>query len=238
MVAQVIGDNVLLTLGVNAPTGTTNLNAEQYKALRILAAPALELPNATLGTGPGGVVGIVLAKHIAGWSWAIGGSLRDPRELRANRGLRRVRGRAQLSAGEHGSLRARRRRLHRLEQYDVRTHGQCVRARCLTTTDSGGAKYTANVHLGPSFQGTWQWTFATPGLRELSLYAVDRYRTKYDEGGPAIAGTSGNYLDAGLRAALPLGSSPPVGRWLLASSTRRASRSTTRSPRPALPRAR
>jgi hypothetical protein len=75
----------------------------------------------------------------------------------------------------------------------------------LTTTDSSGAKYTANVHLGPSFQGTWQWQFATPGFRELSLYAVDRYRTQYDEGGPAIPGTSGNYLDAGIRAAVPLG---------------------------------
>src|SRR4029077_1566613 len=77
----------------------------------------------------------------------------------------------------------------------------------LTTTDSSGAKYTAKVHLGPSFQATWEWRFAAPGFRDLSLYAVDRYRTKYDEGGPSIAGTSGNYFDAGVRAAIPLGES-------------------------------
>ena len=207
MVARVIGDNVLLTLGVNAPTGTTNLNAEQYKALRILAAPALELPNATLGTGPGGVVGIVLAKHIAGWSWAIGGSYEIrgsyvPIEAYAAFAAApnyQPGNTAHFELGADGYIGS--------SNMTFGLTGNVYAHDALTTTDSGGAKYTANVHLGPSFQGTWQWTFATPGFRDLSLYAVDRYRTKYDEGGPAIAGTSGNYLDAGLRAALPIGES-------------------------------
>jgi hypothetical protein len=207
MVARVIGDNVLLTLGVNAPTGTTNLNAEQYKALRILAAPALELPNATLGTGPGGVVGIVLAKHIAGWSWAIGGSYEIrgsyvPIEAYAAFAAApnyQPGNTAHFELGADGYIGS--------SDMTFGLTGNVYAHDALTTTDSGGAKYTANVHLGPSFQGTWQWTFATPGFRDLSLYAVDRYRTKYDEGGPAIAGTSGNYLDAGVRAALPIGES-------------------------------
>jgi hypothetical protein len=207
MVARVIGDNVLLTLGVNAPTGTTNLNAEQYKALRILAAPALELPNATLGTGPGGVVGIVLAKHIAGWSWAVGGSYEIrgsyvPIEAYAAFAAApnyQPGNTAHFELGADGYIGS--------SDMTFGLTGNVYAHDALTTTDSGGAKYTANVHLGPSFQGTWQWTFATPGFRDLSLYAVDRYRTKYDEGGPAIAGTSGNYLDAGLRAALPIGES-------------------------------
>lgn len=207
LVARVIGDNVLLTLGVNAPTGTTNLNAEQYKAIRILAAPALELPNATLGTGPGGVVGIVLAKHIAGWSWAIGGSYEIrgsyvPIEAYAAFAAApnyQPGNTAHFELGADGYIGS--------SNMTLGLTGNVYAHDALTTTDSGGAKYTANVHLGPSFQGTWQWTFATPGFRDLSLYAVDRYRTKYDEGGPAIAGTSGNYLDAGLRAALPIGES-------------------------------
>ena len=205
MVARLVGDNVLLTLGVNAPTGTTNLTAEQYKALRILAAPALELPNATLGTGPGGVVGLVLAKHIAGWSWAIGGSY----ELRgsyvpieayaafASAPNYQPGNTAHFELGADGYLGS--------SNMTLGLTGNVYQHDALTTTDAGGAKYTAKVHLGPSFQATWQWQFATPGFRELSLYAVDRYRTKYDEGGPSIAGTSGNYLDAGVRAALPLG---------------------------------
>jgi hypothetical protein len=205
MVARVVGDNVLVTLGVNAPTGATNLNAEQYKALRILAAPALELPNATLGTGPGGVVGIVLAKHIAGWSWAIGGSyeLRGsyvPIEAYAAFAAApnyQPGNTAHFELGADGYIGS--------SNMTLGLTGSVYQHDALTTTDSGGAKYTAKVHLGPSFQGTWQWAFAAPGLRELSLYAVDRYRSKYDEGGPAIAGTSGNYLDAGLRGALPLG---------------------------------
>jgi hypothetical protein len=207
MVARLVGDNVLLTLGVNAPTGTTKLDAEQYKALRILAAPALELPNATLGTGPGGVVGIVLARHIAGWSWAVGGSyeLRGsyvPIEAYAAFAAApnyQPGNTAHFELGVDGYIGS--------SNMTFGLTGNVYAHDALTTTDSGGAKYTAKVHLGPSFQGTWQWQFATPGFRDLSLYAVDRYRTKYDEGGPSIAGTSGNYLDAGLRAAIALGES-------------------------------
>jgi hypothetical protein len=207
MVARLVGDNVLLTLGVNAPTGTTNLNAEQYKALRILAAPALELPNATLGTGPGGVVGIVLARHIAGWSWAVGGSyeLRGsyvPIEAYAAFAAApnyQPGNTAHFELGVDGYIGS--------SNMTFGLTGNVYAHDALTTTDSSGAKYTAKVHLGPSFQGTWQWQFATPGFRDLSLYVVDRYRTKYDEGGPSITGTSGNYLDAGARAAIPLGES-------------------------------
>jgi hypothetical protein len=205
MVTRVVGDNVVLTLGVNAPAGRTSLNAEEYKALRVLAAPALELPNATLGTGPGGVVGLVLAKHIAGWSWAIGGSY----EIRGS--YVPIEAYAAFSAAPkyqpgntaHFELGA--------DGYIGSSNmtfgltGNLYQHDALTTTDSGGAKYTAKVHLGPSFHATWQWRLAAPGFRELSLYAVDRYRTKYDEGGPSIAGTDGNYLDAGIRAALPVG---------------------------------
>ena len=213
MVARLVGDNVLLTLGVNAPTGTTSLNAEEYKALRILAAPALELPNATLGTGPGGTVGLVLARHIAGWSWAVGGSY----ELRgsyvpieayaafASAPNYQPGNTAHFELGADGYIGS--------SNMTFGVTGNVYQHDELTTKDSSGAKYTAKVHLGPSFQVTWQWRLATPGFRELSLYAVDRYRTKYDEGGPSIAGTSGNYLDAGIRAALPLGESTS---WTLA----------------------
>lgn len=205
MVARLVGDNVLLTLGVNAPTGTTNLNAEQYKALRVLAAPALELPNATLGTGPGGVIGVVLARHIAGWSWAIGGSyeLRGsyvPIEAYADFATApnyQPGNTTHLELGADGYIGS--------SNMTFGVTANVYAHDALTVQDSGGAKYTTNVHLGPSFQGTWQWTFATPGFRELSLYALDRYRTRYDEGGPSIAGTSGNYLDAGIRGAIPLG---------------------------------
>jgi hypothetical protein len=205
MVARLIGDNVLLTLGVNAPTGTTNLNSEQYKALRVLAAPALELPNATLGTGPGGVVGIVLAKHIAGWSWAVGGSyeLRGsyvPIEAYADFTTApsyQPGNTAHFELGADGNIGS--------SDMTFGITGNVYAHDALTVTDSGGGKYTTDVQLGPSFQGTWTWQFATPGFRELSLYALDRYRTRYNEGGPSIPGTSGNYLDAGIRSALAIG---------------------------------
>jgi hypothetical protein len=41
------------------------------------------------------------------------------------------------------------------------------------------------------------------------LYAVDRYRTKYQQGGNTIDGSNANYLDAGLRGVLSM--SPSTG---------------------------
>ncbi len=207
MVARLAGDNVLLTLGVNAPTGTTSLNAQQYKALRVLAAPALELPNSTLGTGAGGTAGIVFARHIAGWSWAVSGGY----EIHGSYvPIQAYAAFAQAPDYQPGNT----------AHFQLGTDGYIGSSNMtisvaanvyahdkLTSVDSSGAKFLTNVYLGPSFEANWQWQFAAPGFRELSLYALDRYRTRYNEGGPSIAGTDGNYLDAGIHAAVPLGES-------------------------------
>ena len=61
----------------------------------------------------------------------------------------------------------------------------------------------------PIFTVDWQLRVATPRLRELTFYVVDRYRTQYERGGRAVEGSSGNYLDAGVRTVFPL--SPSTG---------------------------
>jgi hypothetical protein len=65
------------------------------------------------------------------------------------------------------------------------------------------------TRLGPIFTLDWQLRVAAPRLRELTLYAIDRYRTPYERGGIRVDESSGNYLDAGIRAVFPV--SPSTG---------------------------
>src|SRR5687768_9120240 len=41
LTTKLAGDNVLFTIGINAPSGKTELDAEELAALRVMAAPAL-----------------------------------------------------------------------------------------------------------------------------------------------------------------------------------------------------
>jgi hypothetical protein len=66
------------------------------------------------------------------------------------------------------------------------------------------------TQLGPVLTADWQLRLAARRFRELTLYAIDRFRTKYGAGtagGPtvAVAESSGNYFDAGIRGVLPSG---------------------------------
>lgn len=71
---RVVGDNLLLTFGVNLPTGKTSLDRGEFAALRVLAAPALSFQSPVLGTGSSATVGAIYARQVAGWAWALGGS--------------------------------------------------------------------------------------------------------------------------------------------------------------------
>src|SRR5581483_8450966 len=60
------------------------------------------------------------------------------------------------------------------------------------------------VRLGPMFTAEWQLRAASWLFRELSVYAFDRYRTRYRRSGAAVDGTDGNELELGLHGLVPL----------------------------------
>ncbi|MDF2773077.1 MAG: hypothetical protein K0S86_2572 [Geminicoccaceae bacterium] len=199
---RVVGDNVIVTLGVNLPTGKTSLDAEEFSAMRVLAAPAFGFQTPTLGLGAGGTAGVVVARQVAGWAWALGGSyeLRNAYDPVTFVGEMNPSDAVHLSVGGDGL---------------VGRHGMTVGVSAdLFTKDrlapleppGGGASgaAAAETQLGPIVTADWQLRVATSRFRELTLYAVDRYRTKYKRGGAAVDGSSGNYLDAGVRGVLPV----------------------------------
>jgi hypothetical protein len=69
-------DFVVLTAGVNIPTGQSTVNADQLSAASLIGNDFLSFPISNMGTGFGGTGGIAIARPIGDWSVGIGASAR------------------------------------------------------------------------------------------------------------------------------------------------------------------
>ena len=200
---------ISLTFGLNVPTGQTNLTPEEYSAFRVLAAPALSFQVPRLGNGLSGTAGVVVSRQLSqAWAGALGVSYQvrgkyEPGALIAalsnpdyspGDALR-------LSAGFDGLVGSNRMTLG-------------LSADIYSTADeisdpaAGGAAITTK--LGPVLSADWQLRLTVPRFRELTLYAVDRYRTRYrsgiaSSGSVPVGQSSGNYLDLGARGTIAAG---------------------------------
>jgi hypothetical protein len=194
-------DALILTLGANLPTGHTDLDSDEFNALRILAAPALSFQVPTIGSGFSGTGGMVIAKEVGGWALAFGTSYEvrggyspgavaagifvddfNPSDaFRLSLGADRLLGPHGMTLGISADIFASDR---------------------LTTAPSGvnAAPQELATRLGPILTFDWQLRIASRGFRELTLYAIDRYRTTYKRDDVTVDGSSGNYLDAGVRS--------------------------------------
>ena len=199
------GDAVLLTLGANVPTGRTGLAGAEYQALRVLAAPALRFQTTALGGGFGATTGLVLARQVAGWAWALGASYEvrgsyspvDAQLLGVGADELNPGDVLHLSVGSDGLVGPHRASL----ALSADVYGADRLTMRDATTDSTRA---AGYRLGPVLTAEWQMQLAARGFRELSLYVADRYRMKFTRpDGSAAAGSSGHELDAGLLGTIP-----------------------------------
>jgi hypothetical protein len=201
-----------LTLGVNLPTGPTSLDAEEYSAFRVLAAPAFSFQIARLGNGFSGTAGVVLSHPLTeGWAGALGVSYEmrgtyDPGvliaalsspdyspgdALRISMGVEGLMGESAMTLGLSADV------------YPT--------ADRVTAANLGNGFIT--TQLGPVLTADWQLRLAKNGFRELTLYAVDRYRTNYQVGSSALPEetvdqSSGNYLE--IRSIISAGRSTGV----------------------------
>jgi hypothetical protein len=204
-----LNPTVSVTLGLNLPTGHTSLDSAETEAFRVLAAPPLSFQTARLGRGFAATAGVVLSRQLGpSWAGALGASyeLRGKYEpgaiipalsssdfspsdaLRFSAGLDGL-------VGEHG--------LTVGLSLDVFPNSDEI-----TDPTLGDGLLTSQ--LGPIVTADAQLRIASRQLRELTVYAVDRYRTRYKIGSSAIGNSpvpesSGNYLDLGVRALIPAG---------------------------------
>jgi hypothetical protein len=207
LVGRLVGDNVLVTVGANAPTGTVSLGREELAALRVLAAPALRLQTPGLGRGAGGTAGLVLARQISQWAFALGISYEITGNYSPVAAVTAGTASPDLDPGDalHLSLGA---------DGLIGQHAMTLAVSLdtygpddLRFPNASGEGARTEVRLGPTLTAEWEFRVAAPWVRELTLYATDRYRSKYEQDGIAVEGSSGNQADAGLRLVLPAGRS-------------------------------
>jgi hypothetical protein len=204
LTGKLAGDNVVFTIGYNAPTGKTKLDPSEFEALRVIAAPALGFAMPTLGTGSGATAGLVLAKQLGSWAWALGGSY----ETRGSYApVTVVAGIAAPNFSPSDAV-----------HFSLATDGLLGQlgttlnlSADVFTQDrlAEGAAPGSTTQLGPIFSADWELRLASARTRELTLYASDHYRTSYKRNETTVPESSGNYLDAGLRSVVPL--SPALG---------------------------
>jgi hypothetical protein len=80
LTGPIVGDNLVMTLGANLPTGKSGLSAEEADALQVIGAPSLRMPVASFGTGAGITVGAIRAFDLSDWALALGLSVEQRTE--------------------------------------------------------------------------------------------------------------------------------------------------------------
>lgn len=205
----VLRDVLVLTAGINVPTGRTALTTNEFAVLRIMAAPSLGLGSTPVGAGASGTMGLVYARRLGPWATAVGGSYEYRGEYQPVAAL--VAGAPSADFQPGGVFRAsvtsdRTVGPHRLSvavSADVFSNDE-LRTPSLSGASSGAAARTI-VRLGPVYSADVQMTFAAPRLRQLLGYASYRWRAPFSRNGTTVRGSSGQYLDTGARAALAIG---------------------------------
>jgi hypothetical protein len=193
---RLVSDVLLVTLGVNAPTGATGLSADENDVLRVLAAPALGANVAVPGLGFGGTAGLVLSHSVGGWGFAAGGSYEQrgtysPLDaIIAGRGARTELapgGTIHASLGLDGLLGANR--------LSIGVVGD-IYASDEIRSIADGKTQSESYQLGPTGLATMSLQIASPVMRNVILQVSDRYRSAFKDGaGVEVAGSSGNYLE-------------------------------------------
>lgn len=208
---RLFNDALVLTGGVNAPTGQTELNASALSVLRATAAPALGLNAPPVGAGPSGTAGIVLARQVAGWAVAIGGSY----EMRGTyQPIAAITAGAPSTDFQPGNVIRGSLGLDRLFGHHRFTLTGSVD---LYSDDElrnpalpASAPAVSTIRLGPIYTTDAQIQFGVPHLREFVLWGVNRFRTRFERDGVEVQGTSGNYFDGGLRTSFPISATTDI----------------------------
>jgi hypothetical protein len=196
---------VLLTLGANLPTGGIGLDDEEFEAARVLAAPALALSPTAVGSGAGGLAGVVVARQALGLAWALAGTYERRGRYQPVTASVVGGGAADYRPGDALHLSVAADRATGASTTTVAVTADLYGEDALTLRREGEPAREVAVRLGPTVSAEWQLRLASPAAREVTLYAVERYRAAFRRAGATVAGSSGHQLAGGAHAVLPAG---------------------------------
>ncbi|MGZ8376448.1 MAG: hypothetical protein ACXW0Z_04330 [Gemmatirosa sp.] len=202
-VGRLVGDRVLLTLGAAVPSGRTRLEGEEFQAARVLAAPALGLASTPVGSGAGGLAGVVVTQQALGWSLGLGATYERRGSYAPVTASVLGGGAADYQPGAvvHVSLAAD--RLVGASALTLAVTSDFYGEDALTLRPVGDDPRDVAVRLGPVITGEARLRLASAVARDVTLYVVERYRAPFTRGGVEAAGSSGHQLSAGARGVLP-----------------------------------
>ena len=220
---RLLHDAVVMTVGLNLPSGITSLDASQFSTLRIVAAPALGLASSPVGAGLSGTIGLVLAQQVGRWSLAYGTSYEARGRFQPVAALTAGSGSADFLPGGVFRMSLGADRLlgpHRLSVAAAADIFADDRFRGSATGDSlppAMAQAETRVRLGPVLSGDVQLMISAPRLRELLVYSSYRWRAPFARDGRTVERSSGQYVEAGVNAVVPWATGRDV---ILASDAR------------------
>ena len=196
----VVGENLLLTVGINLPTGKVGLNSDETIALQALGAPALQMPVGAFGTGAGATVGAVRAFDGEDWAVALGASVEQRTEY-SPLALLLEDGKAETriapGMATHVTLGLDRtlgeNRLSALLAGDVFSRDR------VQLVAPSGAEASKEFQLGPQLALMTRLDLAASAWRESAISFSARYRGEFKDSARAkTSGSSGTYFEGSI----------------------------------------
>ena len=197
LVGQLMGESLLLSVGVTAPTGRTGLSSQELNALNVIAAPALRFRSPFLGAGAGGTIGLIFSRPVAGWGLALGTSYEARGTYAPAEAIGAGATSTDLRPGNATHLSLAAERLIGSTRQLISVAGDLNQEGELRSQAGGAVQ--SSLALGPSVSGTYQLDAAF-GSWPITFFAVGRHRAEYRLGGEPLAGTSRTEAESGLLA--------------------------------------
>lgn len=204
LVGQLVGESLLFTAGITAPTGVTTLDGEQLNALSVLASPALRFRSPFLGAGAGATAGLILSQPLGGWGFALGSSYEARGTYAPAEAQQAGATSTDLRPGNAAHFTIAAERLIGSTRSLVSLGTDLYQAGELR--NPGGTVPSSTLALGPSVSGSYELDAAL-GATETTLYAIGRHRAEYTLGGAAVVGSSRTEVEGGAQAYHALSSS-------------------------------
>jgi hypothetical protein len=196
----IIGDNTLVTAGVNIPSGKVGLNTDETTALQAVGAPAMHMPIGAFGTGAGATLGIIQVIQGEDWAIAIGAS-GEQRSEYSPIAIALTSGKAEtrITPGTAAHVTLGLDRSLGEGRWSLLFVGDMYSKDQLVASGGGTAAQSSSYTLGPQFSVSSQMAFAARAWREASFNVAARMRSAFsDATGAKVAGSSGTYLEASL----------------------------------------
>ena len=195
------GDRLVLTAGVNLPTGITRLDGDQTEALQVIAAPALRMPIGAYGTGAGGTLGLISAIERGEWALALGASVEQRTEYTPIAfGVSGSAGsETRLTPGTSVRVTLGADRLLGSTHLSVLILGDAYGKDKVVLASSGTQSGATEYKLGPQVAAYTRLDFGGGIWRDGALSVAARRRAEFtDAAGTRVEGSAGTYLDGSL----------------------------------------